>query len=329
MTVTIKEIAKEAGVSVATISRVVNKKYLHKISPETQRKVRMIIEKMKYHPSVTAVNLLKKSLKTIGLLIKYHNFLVFSYYFDGIIRGILSEVEQRDYKVILIPVNDNLKNIIRSKLVHGLLLLGTEIDDSVIDTVKSEEINFVVLNNYSEIEKYNFVDCDNITGAKVAVKYLIDKGHRRIGFIGGPKNSRNAEDRFLGYKQALEENSITFEPHLYYQGSFFEEDGLNAVDKFFQNGKNITAIFSSDDTMALGAIKRLKNLNIRVPDDIAVIGFDNSKIAEIIEPPLTTVNQPIFDIGKNSARMLIDMIEGRNVDNSIVLRTELIVRKSA
>jgi LacI family transcriptional regulator len=331
--VTIKDIAKKAGVSIATVSRVVNGKYLHKINPGTQAKVRRIIEEYKYEPSVSAVNLSKSRLRTIGMVFRPHGFKEFSTYFDEMIRGILSKVVEKNFNLMLLPLkmehDVNFQKMVRSKTVSGLLLFWTHIDDLLIPTVMEENIPFVVLSNYSRALTYPYVDSANMQGASDAVDYLVRKGHARIGFISGSDDSRNAQDRFEGYKLGLKKNGLPFQQELYYRGSFLESEGARAMEYFLGLKERPTAVFSAGDIMAFGAIRYLKEKGLRVPDDIAVLGFDDSPLAESFDPQLSTIHQSVFDIGSNAADMLIKQIEGKGTPLKIIVDTKLVVRRSA
>jgi DNA-binding LacI/PurR family transcriptional regulator len=333
MPVTIKDIAREAGVSIGTVSRVINSKYLHKIHPDTQSRVRTVIEKYRFEPAASAVALQKSGLKAVGLMFPGRPFAEYSNYFDDMMRGVLSAAEENAYNIMLIPFTpgkkDLFKKIMRNKTVQGALLIWTVIDDPVISEMSEENIPFVVLGNSSDSGSYPSVDTDNVSGARAAVNYLISKGHKRIGMIKGSSDSKNALDRFSGYKSALAENNIPLDESLVFNGYFLEEAGRLAAEAFMKLDKLPTAVFSAGDIMAIGALKAFREKGIKVPEDIAIIGFDNSPVCGLTTPTLTTVSQPIFEMGKKAFQMLTAILEKNQTERSIILPTKLIQRNSA
>jgi DNA-binding LacI/PurR family transcriptional regulator len=234
---------------------------------------------------------------------------------------------------MIIPQNfdktDSLKKLIRSRTVDGMILFGTSMNDIVIKEVQDEKFPFIVVNNYSLETPFPYVDCDNVLGARLAVDHLYERGKRRIAFIGGAEDSHNALDRKTGYREGLKKNGLSFDPALCFQGAFLQKSGMLAVEYFLALAEKPDAIFAADDIMAYGAIRALKKHGLKVPEDIAVVGFDNSQLAEMIEPPLTTVNHPVMDIGKKAAEVLMDIVDGKKVTGQVVIRPELVVRESS
>lgn len=338
----LREIAREAGVSVATVSRVVNDVDRNKVSQATRDRVMEIARHMRYRPNPQAVSLVRRRPpNTVGLVIPYNSHVFESFYFTEIIRGAVDAAAEAGINISLfVPAHDAPSEMYHDMLaahgalssVAGVLLIGTQIHDPAISQCRERKMPFVVVSNSVPDQDVSSVDCDNITGAHEAASHLLKLGHRRIAFIGGPEGSANARDRFEGYRRALEEAGVPLDRALITGGHFEEQKGRNAMLRLLAHAERPTAVFAANDVMALGAMKAIKREGLRIPQNIAVVGFDDIPLAQHVEPSLTTVHQPIYQVGRRAAETLVsDLKEGRHEGAwgvRQVLRTRLVIRES-
>lgn len=333
----LREIAEQAGVSVATVSRVINDVDRQKVSEDTRQRVLEIARSLRFRPNPQAVSLVtRRPPGTLGLVIPYGSHVFESFYFTEIIRGAVDAANAREMNITLfVPRHDAEDEEMRDVLlgrnsVAGLLLIGTRINDPAIRHCRDGHIPVVVVNNSALDGDVSAVDCDNVSGARDAVRHLIRLGHRRIGFIAGPETSSNAHDRLEGYRRGLAEAGIGFDPVLVVSGGFEEAGGRRAMRELLQLNPRPTALFAANDVMALGAMKAVKRAGLRVPEDVALVGFDDVPLAQHVEPALTTVHQPIYQVGRRAAETLLSHIsegeDARPVRH--VVRTRLVVRES-
>ncbi|MBN2189846.1 MAG: LacI family DNA-binding transcriptional regulator [Candidatus Aureabacteria bacterium] len=335
MAVTIRDVAKQAGVSVATVSRAINSSTRNQVREETRRKIFEIIKKCNYSPDQIARSLSTRRTKVLGLCMPFRASAFSSDYFTGVIIGAIESARKLGYELKIVLLSETTKgldvsDVSKASAIDGALLVGTRIHDELVAVFEKSDIPWILVNNYSEgEEKANFVDCDNEKGAYNAASYLLGMGHRKIAFIKGPEDSRNANDRFAGYAKALKKNGIKPDKSLIKTGNFTEKEGYLAVRALLSDHSDITAIFCADDEMAVGALQAVKDKGLNCPKDISIIGFDDIRLSRYVDPPLTTVRQPIYEIGKLAAQMLIYIVEGKlQAPVSKILQTELIERSS-
>jgi DNA-binding LacI/PurR family transcriptional regulator len=338
----LREIAREAGVSVATVSRVVNNVDRNKVSDATRDRVLEIARLMRYRPNPQAVSLVRRRPpNTLGLVIPYNSHVFESFYFTEIIRGAVDAAAATGMNISLfVPAHDAPPEVYHDMLsregslasVAGVLLIGTRVQDPAIAKCRERKIPFVVVSNSVPDPDVTSVDCDNITGAHEATVHLLHLGHRTVAFIGGPEGSANARDRFEGYRSALEEAGVPVDPALIAGGHFEEQKGRNAMQRLLSRKDRPTAVFAANDVMALGAMKAIKREGLRIPQDIAIVGFDDIPLAQHVEPALTTVHQPIYQLGRLAAETLVNNLkEGRHEGAwgvRQVLRTRMVIRES-
>jgi DNA-binding LacI/PurR family transcriptional regulator len=333
---TMSSIAALAGVSSATVSRVFDPNKEKLVKSRTKEKILKIVEKEGFYPNLQARYLAGIPVNAIGIVLPHSSFFVNSYYITENIRGITEQAEGAGYYIMFFATKQllsefNYKKIYRSKTAGGFILMNTGRNerDTILE-LDRQKIPFVVINNYFKGTSLNYVDADNIIGAYQAVKYLLSKGHTRIACIRGHIGSRNADDRVKGYMQALSENHITVPGDYVPVGNFNEEMGKEAALMLLQLRERPTAIFASNDEMALGAINAITGQGLKIPEDIAIIGYDDSRIASIITPSLSSVSQPVYDMGVEATRILIERM--KNPDMPPVRKifpTRLVIRKSS
>lgn len=328
---TISDVAELAGVSIATVSRVINN--MPVVNTETAERVHKAIEELNYKPKAAARNLAFRKTNTIGLLLPD----VGTNFFFSILRGVETAVRQAGFNLLIAiqpEDTDEVSSIMESNLSNhntdGLIVFGSLVNDGML--AYYTRINFpVVLLYHSAPEGYGItsVIIENQNGTRKLIEHLIKvHGHKRIGFLRGPKGHQDSILREKGYYQALTENGLEFDPQLVASGDFTEEAGKVAVEKWCKEGVKMDAIFAGDDETAIGVIKGLNNMGLQVPGDIAVVGFDDILAARYLTPPLTTVRSPTEQVGNEAVQQLVKKIHNKPSDSVVLLPTELVIRQS-
>ncbi|MGE5584581.1 MAG: LacI family DNA-binding transcriptional regulator [Bacillota bacterium] len=329
---TIKDIAGKAGVSVSTVSHVLNG--YGDISSETEKRVRAVMKELNYHPSALARRLVRKRSYVLELMLFSVEGLRHPFFYE-VICGVTAEIEKGGYDLVL-SVKDtrdkrwreSLRRCYESK-VEGLFLMGTLPGRAIIEEVASSGIPTVLIDIPHEGPRMTYVTSDNIGGARSAVEHLISLAHRRIAYIDGHTPSAISEGRFLGYKQALSDHGLPLDPRLVAGGNFTEDGGRIAMKRILEASPDITAVFAASDLMAIGAMKALREAGRRVPRDVAVVGFDDIEAASYVRPTLSTVKQQGEVMGRSAAREALKLISNPSrKPKRIVLPTELVVRES-
>ncbi len=324
---TIKEIAEMANVSTATVSKVLNGKDKY-ISEKTRQKILEIVEREGYIPNGIAKSLKIKKTKTIGLIMPD----VMNPFFAELARGAEDAAEKRGYIVIIcnsenrISKEEKYLNILQEKMVDGIIMTASESIAS--HSIEKCNIPIVLVDRDLEMDKpIGHITVNNEEGTFMATKYLIEKGCKNIGFISSKIVNKLSNERLEGYKRALEEHGFAVDEDKIYLENYNVESGYNGARYLLDKG-DIDGICCGNDMIAIGAIRSLKERGIRVPEDVKVIGFDNISISKYIEPPLTTIAQPIYEIGQESVKMLLSIIEKKDVNLTKVLDLKLVERGS-
>lgn len=337
-----KEIAKIAGVSRSTVSRVINN--YSNVPDETRKKVLEAIEKYNYVPYSSARILAGKSSKIIGLFITDKGFDSYDYsiftspYYSPFTSIIIDTARKFDYNVLISSVCQekdflNIRELFYNKTIAGGIFIGGKsIEPNIIDIIgnncKVSLVGLDPIGNNTIPSNCLIINADNYKGAFDATKYLIDLGHKKIAHISGFMDQQSAIDRLRGYKNALSDYRIPIKNELIVQGEFTEISGYEQTDKLLSNQK-ITAIFAGNDNMAIGCMHAIEDHKLRVPQDISVIGFDDIEISRYIKPTLTSVNLSLYEMGEIAASKLIESIEEDLVlATRLTVPVELIVRKS-
>lgn len=330
MTVTIYDVAREAGVSMATVSRVVNNN--PNVKPQTRKKVFEAIERLGYRPNAVARGLASKKTTTVGVVIPDISNSIFS----EVARGIEDIANMYHYNIILCNADKKKEKEIRvintllEKQVDGLLFMGGAITDEHIQAFKTATVPVVLCATTDESGTIPSVDIDHQAAAFDAVNLLIQYGHRNIGMISGTlQDPSNGNARYLGYKQALEKAGIPFNEDYVRIGNYKYESGIEVTKYFLELPNRPTAIFVANDEMAIGAVHSIQDAGLRVPEDISVISVDNVRMASMVRPQLTTVAQPMYDIGAVSMRLLTKLMNKETVEQpKVILPHEVIIRES-
>ncbi|PSL44550.1 LacI family transcriptional regulator [Salsuginibacillus halophilus] len=319
MNTTIYDVAREAAVSMATVSRVVNGN--PNVKPATRKKVLDAIERLGYRPNAVARGLASKKTTTVGVIIPD----ISSIFFAELARGIEDIATMYKYNIILCNSDQNkekeihLINTLLEKQVDGILFLGGEITEEHAEQFKHASVPIVLAATVDENKQFPSVNIDYQQAAFDAVTELIERGHERVGFVSGPIDDPvTGYQKYTGYKEALKKHSLAFDEQLVAAGENTYDDGLEAVDRIMKADQMPTAVFAATDEMALGVIHGLQDADWRVPDDVEVIGFDNTRLATMVRPTLTTVVQPMYDIGAVSMRLLTKYMNQEDVGDHIV-----------
>ncbi len=330
MALTIDNIAQIANVSRTTVSRVLNNK--PDVSSETRENILKIISDNEYYPSVLAKGIITKKNYTLGLVIPYDVSSIFINPFHSeVIRGVLSRADACGYHLL---INSSIRNsdiisIYNEKRVEGIIILSPNANDAeLFDKLESSNIPYVATAKIPNTKYTNYVDVDNVLGAYTAIEYLITSGHQRIAMITGPRYLVSHEDRIKGYKQALEKNGIKHDSTYLRFGDNTIESGYSCTMQLLSLDNPPTAIFVAGDIMAVGSIQAINNRGLRVPQDISIVGFDDIKFAEYLDPPLTTIRQPANQKGVEACNMLIDLLENGTPIKNQMLQVELVIRNS-
>ena len=331
---TIYDVAREAGVSTATVSKVLsNTPY---VSAGTRAKVLAVVKHMNYVPSLAARGLTKSRTYIIGLVIPYVSDYLFSDpHLLEFIRCLEQEANTRDYNLLLATARTSdeagsaYQRLLSTRYVDGAVLVAVRRGQPASTGLEKKDYPCVALGYHSPYGQQNTVHADDRQGALQAVRHLLDLGHRCIGVISGPPPLTAVEERLMGYQQALAERGIECDDAWIVQGDFTPDSGFQAVTMLWERVPQLTAIFSINDRMAMGALQCLRAKGFSVPGDIAIVGFDDIPSAAHFDPPLTTVRQPSLGMGHIAARKLFQLIDNEIESfKSIVLPAELIVRAS-
>lgn len=331
---TIADIAREAGVSAMTVSRLLSGK--GPVARETAERIRKIIERSGYQPNYLARSLSSKKSMIIGVAIPKSEHVLLDNYIAQVLSGITDTALNHDYRIMLFPFNpatgplNEFVNVFRSKVVDGLILLKTRHGDERITALAEHKIPFVLVNHKYTAPNVHFIDVRNEQGIELAVEYLANKGHRQMAFVSGDLQETNARDRLTGFRKAMQKLGLEVNENWIIHGQFDQKIAFKESAKLFAGKTRPSAVVCSDDYMAIGVIQRLKKIGLQVPDDVAVTGFDDIEIAAYIKPALTTVRQPIEKIGRLAAESLLKLLNGE-ADNPIrrLLSVQLIQRESA
>ncbi len=325
---TIADIAKMANVSKATVSYVINNK--EGVSPDVRNKIKQIIKESNYKPNTMARALAGKRTNSVGLIIPD----ISDMFYANIIRGVEKASGKFGYFLNLFTTHADPEkehevfDFFTSSMADGVIVMTYFVGKEVTRKLKQRKIPFVFLDFPYDDNIYS-VSVDNFEGGYKATSYLISLGHRKIAFIHGPEAARDSKARYHGYLKGLKEHNITYDHDLVLKGDFLRQGGYKTAKSLIKNNKVPTALFAANDQMAIGAMTAFKKEGYEIPDDISIIGFDNTEASSFSKPTLTTIMQPIYEMGSLAAKTLISLINGKTPEKKrYLLKTRLIERQS-
>lgn len=327
---TLEEIARLADVSRSTVSRVVNED--PNVNPHTRQRVQEVIRQLNYHPNRVARRLAGGKTHLSGLIIPMGVGRLFTDpFFPILIQAIAAACSARNYSIMLWLADPDyerrtMAEILDDGLLDGVVIASMLTNDPLVETLSNSHMPFVLIGRHPTRDCACYVDVDNYNAARNVTTHLLDLGRKRVATITGPQNMIAGLDRYEGYRAGLRERGIFPRPELAVDGYFTEQGGYEGVKALIPHRPD--AIFAASDAMAAGALRALAEAGLRVPQDVAVIGFDDVPLAAHTNPPLTTVRQPIQMVGATAANALIDMIEQKSLTHNIILPTELVIRES-
>jgi len=323
----IQQVAKKAGVSVATVSRVLNNNA--SVTPETRLKVETAIKELNYEPSMLGRNLRNSESRLLLVLIPN----ISNPFYTEIINGIEDTAIENNYNILLCATDSNPQreniylNMVKNKLADGVISMDPTVNMQKLNEL-AENHSIILCSEYEEGGCIPYVSINNELAAYHAVKHLIKLGHEKIALINSDEKFLYARQRRNGYERALQEFNLPIHEEWIYNTHQLEfENGVQAMRKLLQLNEKPSAVFAVSDTLAIGALKEIQVNGLNVPDEIAVVGFDKISFSNMTNPALTTIAQPMYKMGCTAANMLIESIKGNKVE-SILLDHELVIRES-
>lgn len=328
---TLEKVALRAGVSRATVSRVVNGSTT--VAPDIRDTVMRAVQELGYVPNHAARSLVTQRTNSIALVLPEPSTRVFSddQFFPGIIRGVSLELEVAEKQLVLMMASsaashDRIEQYAMAGHVDGVMVASVHGADPLPAALARMGIPVVCNGRPLGRQSVPYVDVDSVGGAAAAVRHLVSVGRKRIATIAGPQDMVAGIDRLAGYRTELRDSTRR---SIVAVGDFTRESGEAAMRQLLDDDPRLDAVFVASDLMAHGAIRTLRKSGRRIPDDVAVVGFDDIELARYTDPPLTTVRQPIVGLGRELAKQLLRLAGGEEIEQSLVLPTDLVVRESA
>ena len=331
---TIKDVAQKAGVSIATVSFVINN--TKRISPDTKNRILKAVKSLNYHPSKSAVSLVSGKTGNIGFILTDDHFLRTEPFYTSIFLGTEFEARAAGYYILLTSINpdfgknDPLPRFILNQSVDGIIIAG-KIPTNLIDRISPYNLPTVFIDYIPARGCCPLVLIDNLQGGLMATNHLIELGHTNIAFIGGDIEHPSLSDRLKGYKQALENAKIPIKNNLILTDAKYPDraNGYNSIKNLLNKNKNVTAVFACNDAMAIGVLNYLNEKGYKIPKDMSLIGFDDVEADLMLNPPLTTIRVPKIEMGVEALKLLVNTLKNKkSLSNKILVPVELILRKS-
>jgi DNA-binding LacI/PurR family transcriptional regulator len=327
---TIKDVAKEAGVSVATVSKILN--YADYSTTQTREKVMNVIKRLNYQPNHIARSMVNGKTGMIALVIPD----VRNSFFTEVARGVEDVANKYDFRVILCNTDEdpakqkNYIDVLQGRIIDGFIIAVASDDDRQLKKIDRTKLPFVLIDRQCQNLLVDAIIVDNRDGAFKAVNHLIANGHRRVGFIAGKRDTQTGRDRLRGYRDALAESGVACDLNLVQDGEFTSAGGYLATKALISLPERPTAIFASNNAMTIGMLKALTEAKIRIPEEMAVIGFDDTDWTDFFTPPLTVVRQPTYTMGTLAGEILFQRLSETVFleRKEIVLKPELVIRES-
>jgi LacI family transcriptional regulator len=333
--ITSRDVAKRAGVSRTTVSFVLNRVKGANISEETSQRVLAAAEELGYVPDAAAQALASGRAKTIGMVFRAYPHITTDLAHFQIIEGLMAIARQFGVRLLVDSVSqtdtaDTYVNLTRTKRIDGLILSDSRVDDRALRDLANDGFPIVLLGRLPDVEVCS-VEFDNRGGARMATEHLLALGHSRIGFIGyAPAEHTGVVERLRGYQDALASAGVAFDQTFVRYGYFTADSGFDAAQNLLAASPRPTALFVTSDVLAFGALAAIHECGLTIPDDIAIVGFDDNPLAHFARPALTTIRLSFEEMGRQAGKMLLDRIRD-NTDpvRQVQLATEVIVRASS
>lgn len=332
--ITIKDLAKRLNLAVSTVSRALRDH--PDISEDTKKRVQDMAAECNYQPNIIAQSLQNKRTNIIGVILPEirHNF------FSSAISGIEETAYKNGYAIMVCQSHEtyerevlNARTLAGQRVAGIIMSLAMETKDyKHLEQIQKQGVALVLFDRVADEVEACKVVVDDYAGAREAVTHLIRKGYKRIAHLGGPLHEYVSRNRFAGYQKALEEHEIAYDHTLVVTGGFHEHDGRSGIARLLKLPTPPDAVFTVNDPVAIGAYTFLKDIGLNIPNDIALVGFSNNPISAMIDPPLTTVNQPATEMGRIAARLMLKQLEASGkpfAPVTRVLKTDLVIRSSA
>ncbi len=326
---TIYEVSKLAGVSLATVSRVMNNNA--NVTDITRKKVMSAMAELGYRPNSIAQSLASNCSNSVGLLVSE-----LSGPFYGPMMGGIETVFRAQGKHVIIAAGhsdqkqeEQAIEFLISRNCDGLILHVEAVTDEYLIELSKGKTPFVVLNRYISELADRCIILDNVHGGYLATKYVLEQGHKELAYISGPLWKKDAQDRLAGHKQALREHNLDFNEQLSYEGNFMEDSGAHGFTHLYRSAHNFTALVCANDEMATGAMASAREHHINMPSQLSIIGFDNVFFTRHISPALSTINYPIDDMGKMAANWILSKVYKKTTPKlQTLFEPELVIRQS-
>lgn len=324
--VTINEVAKRAGVSISTVSRVLNG--LDRVHPQTRARVLSVVDDLRYQPSALARGLAIQKSQTLGFVIPTLS----DFFYLEIVRGVEQAAAQANYNLLVVSqlaAQDSRRylQLFDQRRVDGMVLVGVSIPADELTRLTAQGFPVAVLQQAVGEGAFTFL-ADNYGGAYDLAEHLLELGYRRIAYIAGSDHTPDNAERRRGLEAALAKRGLPLPDTLVVQGDYSRQSGYRAMQRLLALGPLPEAVFAANDQMAMEAILAIRDHHLRVPEDIAVVGFDDISLAAYVAPPLTTVRQPAYELGYQAACTVLEALEEPQVPRRMVLPTQLVVRQS-
>ena len=330
MPLTLEDIARLSDVSRSTVSRVINSDA--KVKEETRLKVLKVIQSIDFQPNLAARGLATGRTNVIGVIIPARVSVIFADpYFPVFLQGVSSACNNRTYSVMLWLAEPDyerrmIPRILHNGLMDGVVVASTLMDDPIVKSLFESKMPFILIGRHPSMD-VNFLDVDNLQAARKATLHLLRLGYKRVATITGSQDQVAGFDRYQGYLNALQDYDRTIRPELVADGDFTEEGGYHAMARLLPQKPD--AVFAASDMTAYGAMRAIHEANLRIPEDVAVVGFDDIPASARTTPALTTVRQPVQQMGSKAAEVLINVIENDiTATQKLIMDTELVVRES-
>ena len=335
MTVTLKDIAQRLQLSVTTVSRALAG--YDDVAENTRQRVRQAAEEMGYYPNITARQLQKQRTDTLAFVIPTHGPRFSDRFFSELLAGIGNEAGRNSFDLLVStqsPDSDSereaYRRIVHGRRADGVLVVRTRQNDERIRLLNEQNFPFVAFGRSDLDIDFPYVDEDSYEGIRLLTQHMIDLGHKRIGCIAAPSGLLFSQLRASGYRDTLEANDLPIDESLIVHGNLTQRGGFQAGEELLARSPAPTAIIACNDLMALGIMSAAQKMGLTVGQDLSVGGFDDIPQAEHAHPSLTTVRQPVYEIGQRISRMLIELIQGQNlVERQVVLTPQLMIRHSS